>query len=82
MRTTLSIDDDVALQIEEIRKSRDTSLKAVVNEALRGGLEKMIKPAPARPVFRIRPLDLGKCNYPNLDNIAEVLADAEGEWYK
>ena len=82
MRTTLSLDDDVAILIEKVRKSRDASMKTVVNDALRGGLERMIKPISARKPFRTQSVDLGKCNYPNLDNTAEILAEAEGEWYK
>jgi hypothetical protein len=35
MRTTLTIEDDIAIRIERIREERGDSLKAVVNEALR-----------------------------------------------
>jgi Ribbon-helix-helix protein, copG family len=38
MRTTLTLDDDVAAALERLRKSRDASLKDLVNEALRRGL--------------------------------------------
>lgn len=82
MRTTLSLDDDVAVLLEAARKSRDAGLKEVVNEALRLGLEQMSKPAVARTPFRTRPVELGKCFFPNLDNTWEVLAEAEGESYK
>ena len=37
MRTTLTLDEDVAAILERLRKSRDTSLKDLVNEALRRG---------------------------------------------
>ena len=33
MRTTLTLDDDVAAILERLRKSRDASLKDLVNEA-------------------------------------------------
>jgi hypothetical protein len=79
MRTTLSLDDDVAALLEEVRKSRAASLKQVVNEALRQGLERMSQPAAPRKPFRTRPVDLGKCYFPNLDNSWEVIAEAEGE---
>ena len=39
MRTTLTLDDDVAAILERLRKSRDATLKNLVNEALRRGLE-------------------------------------------
>jgi hypothetical protein len=41
MRTTLTLDPDVAARIERLRKSRDIALKDVVNEALRRGLDEM-----------------------------------------
>lgn len=82
MRTTLSLDDDVAALLEAVRKSRDAGLKDVVNEALRYGLEQMSRPAAVRAPFQTRPVDLGKCYFPNLDNTWEVLAEAEGESFK
>jgi hypothetical protein len=83
VRTTLTLDKDVAVALERLRKARKTSLKAVVNEALRQGLARMAAPAaaPRRP-FRTRPLSLGRCLVGNLDNVAEVLAIAEGEHFK
>jgi ribbon-helix-helix CopG family protein len=43
MRTTLTLDDDVAAILERLRKSRDASLKDLVNEALRRGLKDMTR---------------------------------------
>ncbi|MGA2712892.1 MAG: CopG family transcriptional regulator [Bryobacteraceae bacterium] len=82
MRTTLSLDDDVAVLLDRLRKERETTFKQIVNEALRQGLERMTQPSiPKRP-FRTQPVALGKCYFPNLDNTWEVLAQAEGESYK
>ena len=39
MRTTLTIDDNVARQLEEIVHRSGKSFKAVVNDALRAGIE-------------------------------------------
>ncbi|NWG53117.1 MAG: CopG family transcriptional regulator [Hydrogenophilaceae bacterium] len=52
MRTTLTIDDDVAVQIERLRKERDASLKDVINEALRRGLQDMAAKPKKRAPFR------------------------------
>jgi hypothetical protein len=79
MRTTLTLDDDVAALLLQVQQRRETSLKELVNAALRVGLVGMSKPAEPRPVFRTGTWDTGKCALPNLDNIAEVLAFAEGE---
>src|ERR1022692_3198888 len=65
MRTTLSLDDDVAALLDRVHKKRDTTLKQLVNEALRQGLERMSQPTvPGKP-FRTQPVDLGKCYFPN-----------------
>jgi hypothetical protein len=82
MRTTLSLDDDVAALLEQIRKSKDASFKDIVNEALRLGLTRMTEPPPTLKPFRTEAVNLGRCYFPNLDNVAEVLAVAEGERYK
>ena len=76
MRTTLSLDDDVAALLEQIRKARDTTFKQVVNDALREGLARLSSPAESHP-FRTQPVDLGSCYYPNLDNVWEVLDEVE-----
>jgi hypothetical protein len=76
MRTTLSLDDDVAALLEQVRKARDATFKQVVNAALREGLARLSSPAEPHP-FRTRPVDLGNCNYPNLDNVWDVLDEGE-----
>jgi len=82
MRTTLSLDDDVAALIEKVRKAKDASLKEVVNTALREGLVRMVQAPSPRNKFRMTVHDAGRCYLPNLDNTAEVLAFAEGEQFK
>jgi hypothetical protein len=59
MRTTLTIDDDNAVRLERLRKERDASLKDVVNDAIRRGLDALDAPAKAREPFKIPVLDLG-----------------------
>ena len=81
MRTTLTIDDDVAAAIRRLRRVRKTSLKQIVNEALRRGLRDMTRRRP-RAIFQTRSVSLGPLLIPNLDNISEVLASAEGEAFK
>jgi hypothetical protein len=82
MRTTITIDDDIAVVIERLRKTRQASLKSVINDALREGLRQLDSPRPHRKPFRTRAVDLGKPRLPDVDNIAEVLAIAEGEAFK
>jgi hypothetical protein len=81
MRTTLTLDDDVAVQLERLRRSRDASLKDLVNDALRRGLREMSAPPPNRKPFRTRTFHMGR-PLVNIDNVAEALAYAEGEGFK
>ena len=82
MRTTLTIDDDVAVVLERLRKSRDASLKDLINEALRRGIRDMTQRPKARKPFRTRTVNLGPSMIGSLDNIGEVLAMVDGEDYK
>ena len=81
MRTTLTLDDDVAVQIERLRRARDVSLKELVNDALRRGLRELSAKPKKRKPFRTRTFDMGKPLI-NIDNVAEAIAYAEGEGYK
>jgi hypothetical protein len=79
MRTTLTIDDDVALALERLRKSRSASLKELINEVLRRGLKEMGAPRKPREPFRTRSVSLGRVRVASIDNIAETIAVSEGE---
>lgn len=81
MRTTLSLDDDVAARIEQLRHALDKPLKELVNEALRRGLVGMHEPRAPAP-YRTQPVDLGRCRLPNVDDVASALAAAEGEGFR
>jgi hypothetical protein len=81
MRTTLTIDNDVAVQLERLRRMRNATLKALVNEALRRGLRDMTAEPKKRKPFRTRAFHMGKPLI-NLDNTAEALAYLEGEGFK
>jgi hypothetical protein len=81
MRTTLTIDDDVAAELERLRRSRDASLKELINDALRRGLRDMRAPPKKRKPFRTRTFNAGEPLI-NIDNVAEAIAFAEGEDYK
>lgn len=79
MRTTLTLDSDVAVRLEQEVRKRGDSLKAVVNDLLRAGLEATAAQKRKTRAFRTEGFDLGPSLVGSLDNIAEVLARAEGE---
>jgi hypothetical protein len=75
VRTTLTIDDDVAnLLKKEVRKSGEP-FKQVVNRFLRLGLT--AKP-PARKPFVVKPRSLGLPPGMSYDNVEELLDALEG----
>ena len=53
MRTTLTLDDDVAAAVKALARSRGRTFKAVVNEVMRNGLMTGEKPALEREPFRV-----------------------------
>lgn len=63
MRTTLTLDPDVAKVLEEEVHRQRTSLKRVVNDALRRGLAT----APQRPAKRFRIVPHRTALQPGLD---------------
>lgn len=81
MRTTLTIEDDVAAELERLRRDGEQSLKDVVNDALRRGLREMrSRPKHGKP-FRTKVYDMGS-SLIDIDNVAEAIAYAEGEDFK
>lgn len=76
MRTTLSLDDDVAkLLRRELRRS-GTSLKAAVNHFLRLGLMSSTK--QERKPFVVRPRPLGLPPGLSYDSVEDLLEALEG----
>ena len=83
MRTTLTLDDDVAASIERLRSASGDSLKDVVNRALREGLREIEEGSkPARKSFVTPTVSLGRCKIGDLTSIAEALALGEGDEYR
>jgi hypothetical protein len=78
MRTTLSLDDDVATKLKaEVRRS-GKPLKVVANECLRAGLVRR-RAAQSHDAFRVNARDLGGLRPGlSLDNIGELLDHVEG----
>ena len=77
MRTTLTIDDDVAALLKkEVRKSGEP-FKQVVNRFLRLGISTS-KQAPRKP-FKVKPFNLG---LPHFTKVEELLEELEGPDYR
>lgn len=82
MRTTLTLDEDVAAKLKaEVRRS-GKSFRNIVNDTLRHGLvEKRV--ATGRRPFKIDARDLGNLRPGlSLDNVGELLEQVEGSLHR
>lgn len=81
MRTTLTLNEDVAIKAKKLAKKMDLSFKQVINTALQKGLQLMEEPEQYRP-YCTRPHALGLRPGLSLDNVQELLAQMEKEDFK
>jgi len=83
VRTTLSLDEDVAGRLKaEVRRS-GKPFKEVVNEYLRHALAARSSDRPRQPAFQIHARDLGALRPGlSLDNIGDLLEAAEGPTHR
>ena len=82
MRTTVTIDDDVATKLEaEMRRQRSGNFKQVLNDVLRRGLLVRRELAASKP-FRVRARRMGKMQGLNYNNVGEILEYLEGAEHK
>ena len=82
MRTTLTLDDDVAAKLRAEARRKGRPFREVVNDALRRGLAARSSPA-AREPFSIEPRDLGNLRPGlSLDNVADLIEQVEGPLHR
>ena len=81
MRTTLTIADDVLERARAVSAKLGKPFKAIINEALRAGLDQVEKPAK-QCRYQTSPHKMGLRQGHNLDNIQELLAQIEGEDFR
>lgn len=76
VRTTVSLDPDVAAKLRQLAAERKMSFKSAVNSALRAGLE--AGRAPSRPYHEVT-ADLGVHATVNLTKALRLAAELEDE---
>lgn len=82
MRTTLTLDDDVAAKLKAEARRTGRSFREVVNDLLRRGFASRRAPA-AQGRFRIVARDLGEVREGlSLDNIGDLLERVEGPLHR
>ncbi len=76
MRTTITLESDVAVRLRDLAHERGLSFKAVVNLVLRRGLD---EPAPTARPFRVKATDMGLLPGIDLDKALSLAAQLEDE---
>jgi hypothetical protein len=76
MRTTLTLDDDVAAMLHRVAKERGISFKEAVNTALRAGLTTGV-PEPRR--FRMPTSNMGVVEGVDLVKALQLASELEDE---
>jgi hypothetical protein len=78
MRTTLTLDDDIAAKLKAESRRAGRSFREVVNETLRRGLMSQRTTSRRHP-FTLETRDLGDLKPGlSLDNVAELIEQVEG----
>lgn len=77
MRTTLTLDEDVARKLQAEMRRCGRSFKDTVNGCLRRGLNARRELKPGAP-FEVRARPMGLRPGLNLDNIGDLLEQLEG----
>lgn len=77
MRTTLTLDEDVAAKLREETRRRNASFKETVNACLRRGLEAPAEEALAAP-FTIEPRPMGLRAGMDVDDVGGLLDLLDG----
>jgi hypothetical protein len=79
MRTTLSLDDDVAIALRRLQQKSQLSWKQVINDALRAGIGALEEGKGRRPrSVRTKSVRLGTPRF-DIANLHDVLSLAEGD---
>ncbi|MGH9450253.1 MAG: hypothetical protein ACRD11_06875 [Terriglobia bacterium] len=77
MRTTITLDEDVAIKLQSEARRSGQPFKAVVNHFLRVGLLRRQPSVEAQP-FRVHARSLGLRAGLSYDNIADLIDQLEG----
>jgi Ribbon-helix-helix protein, copG family len=75
-RTTVTLEDDVVRRLHSEARRTGRSFKEVLNEAVRLGLDRALKPTTTE--FHVQPRDMGLLPGLALDDISSLLEQVEG----
>jgi hypothetical protein len=81
VRTTLTLDEDVAAKLKAESRKTGRPFRETVNVCLRAGLSVRKQGAAARP-FRVKARDMRLRSGINLDKVSALLEELEGPEHK
>lgn len=81
MRTTLTIEPDVAAKAKKAVQVTGLPFKSLINQALRIGIDSVLAPKKSRP-YQTKGHAMGLRKGLSYDNIHELLSLAEGEDFR
>jgi hypothetical protein len=81
VRTTLTLDEDVAVKIKNEVRKRGKPFKQVVNETLREGFA-LREARQKQPPFRVKAWPMGLRPGLSLDSISALIEQVEGPFYR
>lgn len=77
MRTTLTLDDDVAAKLQQASRRTGRTFRDVVNDTLRRGLQQ--QSTTVKTAFRVHTRDMGELAPGlQLDNVGDLIESVEG----
>lgn len=82
MRSTLTLDDDVAADLRRLQRATGRSWKETVNDVARAGVaafELQSQSRRARPLRRTESVSLGGTLVSDISNVHEVLSVVDGD---
>ena len=80
MRTTITLEKDIAARLQRLKKKRP--FKELVNAALRAGLDEIERePSMKTGRYSVAPVK-GRPRRTDLDNVAELIAETEGDTFR
>jgi predicted transcriptional regulator len=78
MRTTITIEDDLAARLDDLQRREGLGFKEAVNQTLRAGLERLEMRPATIPRFKVKARKMGLRPGLNYANVGELIEQLEG----
>ena len=82
MRTTITLDHDVAQRAKSARARTGKTFKQVINDALRAGLDRLDEAPKKGKPYRTKSKKMQLREGLSVDNVGELIAHLEGEAWR